>query len=116
MASYDEFGREIPDSRPVAVPAGWERPLSLHDQIKRFIRAQMSQDAAAAGDETFEEADDFDIDDEDPLPVSMYEVPEAVPEAPGGVKEVDPDPPPPPEEKRPKRAKKPPAEDSVEEE
>lgn len=98
MAQYDAQGREIPDPRPVAVPFDFGRPLSLHDQIKRFIRSELSQRAAAYERETFEEADDFDVD-EDGDPVSQYEIPEALPEWPGGVKDVDADPPPEPSRK-----------------
>lgn len=92
---FDDKGREIPDPVPVAVPHSWERPLSLHDQIKRFIRVEMSQAADLAGEESFEDAEDFDVD-EDPDPLSAYEIPEAPPEWPGGVKDADPDPPPAP--------------------
>lgn len=89
---FDSLGREIPDTTPVAIPAGWERPLSLHEQIKRFIRTELSSQAELQGEESFEEAEDFDVDEE-PDPVSPYEVPEAVIEWPGGVKDVDADPP-----------------------
>lgn len=98
MARHDAFGREIPDTTPIAVPFDFGRPLSLHDQIKRFIRSEISQRAAAAERETFEEADDFDVD-EDPDPFSAYEIPEAAPEWPGGLKDVDADPPPEPTRK-----------------
>lgn len=107
---YDEYGREIPDPRPIAVPANWQRPLSLHDQIKRFIRTEMSRSAEDSGEESFEDADDFDVD-EDPDPFSPYEIAEAAVEAPGGVKDVDADPPLTAEEKAPKRAKKAPGGD-----
>jgi len=100
MAQFDEYGREIPDTRPVAVPHGWERPLSLTDQIRRMVRGELSRQAAEDGDETFEEADDFDVD-EDPEPFSAYEVPEAAPEVLGGVRDVDADPPPSPVPKAP---------------
>lgn len=93
MARYDEEGRcEIPDPRPVAVPAGMRRPLTIQEEIKRAIRAEMSQVAADQGFETFEEADDFEVD-EDPELSSPYEIVEAAPEWPGGVKDVDADPP-----------------------
>lgn len=93
MARYDEEGRfEIPDPRPVAVPAGMRRPLTIQEEIKRAIRAEMSQVAADQGFETFEEADDFEVD-EDPELSSPYELVEAAPEWPGGVKDVDADPP-----------------------
>lgn len=89
---FNERGQEIPDPTPVSLPHGWERPLSLHEQIKRFIRSEMSQQAQLAGEETFEEADDFEVD-EDPDPLSQYEIPEAAPEWPQGVKDEDADPP-----------------------
>lgn len=66
-AKFDQAGREIPDQTPVDIPVGFERPESLHDQIKRLIRTELSAQADAAGLETFEEADDFDVgDDDDP--------------------------------------------------
>lgn len=81
MAVFDEFGRQIPDPRPVEVPIAFQRPLSLQDEIKRFVRLELSKRAAAQELESFEEADDFDVDDEDPLPVTPYEVREMSPEA-----------------------------------
>lgn len=74
MARIDEQGREILDNTPVAMPAGFERPESIHDKIKRMIRSErLAQEAQQAGFETPEEADDFDIgDDYDPR--SPYEL------------------------------------------
>jgi hypothetical protein len=103
MAKYDKQGREIPDPNPIELPGGFNRPPTLQEQIKRFIRAELSRQAADDGDETFEEADDFDVD-EDPDPLSGYEIPEAVPEWPGGVKDEDADPPLPPGSKSPETA------------
>lgn len=93
MAQHDQFGREIPDPTPVSVPANWQRPLSLHEEIKRFVRVEMSRQAADQGEETFEEADDFDVDDDEVDPASPYEFREMPEDGPGGVKAVDPDPP-----------------------
>lgn len=90
---YDEFGREIPDPRPMAVPAGYDRPLSLAEQIKRMVRIELSRSAEAEGLESFEEADDFDVPEDEGDFVSPYEVREMAQEAPGGVPVVDPDPP-----------------------
>lgn len=92
MAKFNELGQELPDQTPAAVPHGWERPLSLHEQIKRFIRSEMSMQAQLQGEESFEEADDFEVD-EDPDPLSQYEIVEAAPEWPQGVKDEDADPP-----------------------
>lgn len=77
---YDSQGREIPDDRRMALPAGWDRPESLNDQIKRLVAAQLSRVAADHGRETFEEADDFDIPDEADEWLSPYTVQEMAPE------------------------------------
>lgn len=104
MARYTADGLEIPDQRPVSIPVGWERPLSLEEQMKRLIRTELSVRAQAMEQETFEEADDFDVD-EDPDILSPYEIPqEAALEAPGGVKDLDGDPPTAPGEKSPVEA------------
>lgn len=59
----DEHGRELCNPIPVAVPAGLKRPLSLTEQIQRVLRRDLSYQAQKQGHETFEEADDFDVDD-----------------------------------------------------
>lgn len=105
MAEYNERGQEIPDPRPVSVPAGFQRPLSLQEEIKRFVRSELSRQAEDAGQESFEEADDFEVD-EDPDPLSPYELQDASPEWLGGKKDVDPDPPPDPEKKTAPEAEK----------
>lgn len=70
---------EIPDPTPVEVPLF--RPLSIHEEMKRFIRSEMSRQAAEAGQESFEEADDFDVGDDDEI-VSPYEMVELKEEFP----------------------------------
>lgn len=102
---FDEKGREVVDSTPISVPHNWQRPLSLHEEIKRFVRAELSRAAQDQDVETFEDADDFDID-EDPDPLSAYELPLAPLDAPGGVPVEDADPPPSEGEKAPKEAVK----------
>lgn len=70
----DENGREILDSRPMEPPVGYQKRESISDQIRRMIH-QASLEAAQAGAETAEEANDFYIAD-DPgseLPPSVYE-------------------------------------------
>ncbi|WMC01491.1 hypothetical protein [Microvirus D_HF4_329] len=70
----DEQGREIPDAQPVAVPAGFKRPETLQEQIQRLIRSdKLAQMASDQGMETFEESEDFDIDDDMFDPSSPYE-------------------------------------------
>lgn len=70
--------REMPDQRPVEWPAGIGRPKTIQEMIQETIRVQMSREAAAGGMETFEEADDFDVDDEEDMssPYEMREMPE----------------------------------------
>lgn len=62
---FDAHGHELPDTTPVALPLGFKTPETLAEQIQRLVRTNVSQEAANAGAETFEEADDFDIDEED---------------------------------------------------
>lgn len=74
MENFDAKGRFIPDPNPVEVPLRFRRPEPLNELIKRLVRNELSQEAADLGEETFEEADDFDMDDEDPEPFSSYEL------------------------------------------
>lgn len=67
----DEFGREIPDSMPVAIPAGFKRPETLAEQVQRLVRVGLSRRAEEQGFETFDESEDFDVEDDDPS--SPYE-------------------------------------------
>lgn len=79
--SLDKKGREVPDPRPVEWPANLKRPLTLQEEIQRFVRVEMSQRAAEHGMESFEEADDFDVGDEDEWqsPYEMTEMQEETP-------------------------------------
>lgn len=60
----DKFGREILSSEPVAVPAGLKPPVSMEERIRLAVSQMISQQAARDGLETFEEANDFDVDEE----------------------------------------------------
>lgn len=71
MAKYNERWEEIPDKTPVALPIGYERPEPLQSMIARMMRAATVH-AQKEGLETFEEADDFDCDDDEPK--SQYEM------------------------------------------
>lgn len=69
----DEHGHELLDPTPLAIPTGMKRPERLEDQIRRLVRdARFQQALAEAGDETFEDADDFDVGD-DFDPTTPYE-------------------------------------------
>lgn len=63
---FDKRGRELPDATPIAVPLGARKPESLVEMMRRLIRQDMSLHAADQGRETFDEANDFEVPDEDP--------------------------------------------------
>lgn len=69
----DERGHEIPDPNPVELPLGMKRPETLAEQVQRLVRTSMSAHAAMHGMETFEEAEDLEVD-EDFDPYTPYEV------------------------------------------
>ena len=55
----------------MAIPVGFDRPLTMEQQVARLMRAQYEMQAKfrdMTGVETPEEADDFDIEDD---PVDM---------------------------------------------
>lgn len=66
MATYTEDGRkEVPDQTPVELPIGYKAPETLEQLMVRMIRnAEFNRIREAAGAETFEEADDFDVEEE----------------------------------------------------
>lgn len=73
MAQYTKDNREeIPDPTPVEMPIGYEHPESLESMIARLVRVE-SQRAVASGEESFEESDDFDVDDDNEL-TSEYQM------------------------------------------
>lgn len=90
---HDQKGREIPDPTPLAIPAGLKKPESMQDMIRRFVRIEASRIAQAEGYESFDEADDFEVDDAEPDDVNTpYGVPwiEMAPEAgPEGPESLD---------------------------
>lgn len=81
---HTEHGYEIVSPLPMAPPVGYKKSPTLAEQIRAMIISEkLRQEAEAAGFETFEEADDFDVGD-DFDPTSPYEG------------DFDPLPPPPP--------------------
>lgn len=71
---YDAHGNEVMDGTPFAVPIHLKRPPTLQEQVSRLVRSEaMRMEAARLGRESFEEAEDFDVDD-DLDPRSPYEV------------------------------------------
>lgn len=70
---YNELGQELPDDTPVEVPAGFKRPLTLAEQIQQAVRGALSRSAERNDAETFDEANDFDVDDDDDFGLSSSE-------------------------------------------
>lgn len=79
IARLNEAGQEVLDDTPVALPVRFKRPQNLIEQVREVIH-QEGLRAAEAGFESFEEADDFDVDD-DPEIRSPYEIVEEEMEA-----------------------------------
>lgn len=72
--AYNEKGEEILDQTPVELPLNFKRPQTLQERIADITRLElMSLDAAKRGEESFEEADDFDVPDDVPLPGTPWE-------------------------------------------
>lgn len=65
--------RLIPDKTPVALPLGYSHPEPLQSLIARLVRFE-SDRAGQNGMETFEEADDFDIDGDEGEMQSQYQM------------------------------------------
>ena len=63
MAHIDELGREVLDQTPVAIPVPFTRPEPIHLRLRRIVEQYHSEMRDAAEYETFEDADDFDVDD-----------------------------------------------------
>jgi len=70
----DKEGHELPDPTPVAPPLGYNPQPTLRDQIRDMVRSEkLRQEAELAGAETFDESNDFEVDELDE-PTSSYEV------------------------------------------
>lgn len=71
MAIYNAYGQEIPDQTKMELPIGYHHPEPLSSMIQRLINVE-SQKASREGNETFEEADDFNLDEEEEQFTSQY--------------------------------------------
>lgn len=75
----------MPDPTPMAPPIGYKKQPSMIDIIRDQIR-RAGEEASRAGFETFDEANDFDVDD-DPWPESAHEIDEEVEVPPSVLRE-----------------------------
>lgn len=61
----DEQGRFYGNPVPLEPPIGYKRQPSLTEQIRDMVRSEkLAQETRDAGFETFEEGDDFDVQDD----------------------------------------------------
>lgn len=61
-------GAELPDPRPVELPVGFERPESIQETIRRLITDPAMRAELQDKDlESFDDADDFEIEDDGPI-------------------------------------------------
>lgn len=64
-SGLDEKGREIPDPVPMSPPVGYTPPTELMTLIENVVRNREFLAALAKAEaETFEEADDFEVDED----------------------------------------------------
>lgn len=64
----DDEGRELSDPIPMAPPLGYTPELSMIEIVRQQIRGEHLRIAALQAEaETFEEADDFDVEGEDDI-------------------------------------------------
>lgn len=61
----DSEGREVPDPTPMELPIGYVEPPSIVQLIRKMIRDHEIEKGLGDGEfESFDEADDFDVGDE----------------------------------------------------
>ena len=69
----------IPDPVPMAPPIGYKKQPSMVEVVRSMVRSErLALEAELAGYETFEESEDFDVDDDD-MPRSPHEFEEDQP-------------------------------------
>lgn len=70
----DNMGRECPNPVPVAPPVGFIKQPSMVEHMRSMVRDELlRRELVAQGVETFEESDDFEIDDDPIDPSTPYE-------------------------------------------
>lgn len=73
-AWLDEFGHEMVSAVPMAPPVGFIQQPSIMENVRAMVRSELLRHAAEAeGFESFEEADDFSVEDDAVDPHTPYE-------------------------------------------
>lgn len=73
LAFLNLMGQEVPDPTIIDPPLGYVPQPDLMELMRRMIRREMSEIVENTEFETFEEADDFDVDDDPVDYTSPYE-------------------------------------------
>jgi hypothetical protein len=76
-----EEERKKEDPTPIELPAGYMHPTPLPELIARMVKEAIEEEKGESY-ETIEDADDFDVDDDDLLDLSPYELTELHDEEP----------------------------------
>lgn len=67
-------GSLVPDSVPLAPPLGYKKQPSMVEIVRDMVRSErLANEARAAGQETFEESEDFEVGDDPELLRSEWE-------------------------------------------
>lgn len=69
MSKHDEFGFETPDPTPMTLPIGAEKPLTIEQQMARFLRGEFARQR-----QEMMPPDPLDNDDEDQEPLTQAEL------------------------------------------
>lgn len=105
QAELDAAGHELNNPNPINANIDIVKPLTLQERITRILNTGISLNAQAAGKETFLEANDFDVDEEDEIPEPLTKYQQLVDEIPAMTEEPPPEEsdtsPPSPEEESP---------------
>lgn len=64
IGRIDSKGKELLNPNPLVSVHPLERPPTLREQIQRVLRGELSRQASMQGMESFEESQDFDIEDD----------------------------------------------------
>lgn len=59
------------------VPVGdtvYPPPMTIQEMIQKYVREALSPQMADEGHETFEESEDFEVDDDDELPLTHHNI------------------------------------------
>ena len=78
----DSKGKEITDPNPLQPTVPIKKQESIQDLIQKYVRGTLSNKAADDGIETFEESQDFDVENDFDREINMsgYEVVDMEPE------------------------------------